>query len=53
MNTTGTTTLCCDRCGRSLEGKGYVINYNMFICGVCDYEIKNSESTNNKFSNIF
>jgi len=37
----GTSTTCCDRCGRSLDGKGYVMNLGMKICGICDYEIKN------------
>lgn len=32
---------CCDKCGRSLDGKGYVENLGMKICGVCDYEIRN------------
>ena len=35
------TTNCCDRCGRPLDGKGYIENLGMKICGICDYEIKN------------
>lgn len=43
---TGTSTNCCDRCGRSLDGKGWVEVSQMKICGVCQYEIGH-HSTNN------
>lgn len=42
MGTIQFNTSCCDRCGRSLNGKGYTENLGMKICGICDYEIKNS-----------
>lgn len=41
--TTSDNTSCCDKCGRSLDGKGYIENLGMKICGVCDYEIKNTK----------
>jgi len=39
MNYTGTSTLCCDRCMRSLEGKGWIEIDGMKICGICQFEI--------------
>ena len=40
MNTTiSNSTLCCDRCLRSLDGKGWVEIDGMKICGICQFEI--------------
>lgn len=32
-------TACCDRCSRSLDGKGWIEIDGMKICGICQYEI--------------
>lgn len=45
----GTSTLCCDRCKRSLEGKGYIQIDGMKICGICQYEIKHQKMTNDLY----
>lgn len=42
---TGTTSNICDRCSRSLEGKGYLLVSGMKICGICQFEV---ESNRNK-----
>jgi len=38
---TGTSTNCCDKCGRSLDGKGWVEISGMKICGLCQYNFQN------------
>ena len=39
MNTTSNCTTECDRCGRGLSGKSYIIIDGMNICGVCQFEV--------------
>ena len=36
--TISNSTNCRDRCGRSLDGKGYIMIMGMKICGVCQFE---------------
>lgn len=31
-------TNCCDRCQRSLDGKGWIEISGMKICGICQFE---------------
>ncbi len=31
---------CCDKCGRSVSGKGWIEIQGMKICGICQYETK-------------
>ena len=39
MNTyTTNNTNSCDKCGRSLDGKGWIEISGMKICGICQYE---------------
>jgi hypothetical protein len=33
-----TNTSCCDRCGRSLDGKGWIEVSGWKICGICQWE---------------
>lgn len=44
MGTIGASTNSCDKCGRSLDGKGWIQVLGMKICGICQYEIKNKPS---------
>lgn len=49
--TTGSTDHC-DKCGRSLEGKGYINISGWKICGVCQYEIILHNEMDNKSNQI-
>jgi hypothetical protein len=40
MNNTWNDTHSCDRCGRPLMGKGYLIVNGWNICGVCQFELQ-------------
>ena len=37
---TSNNTSSCDKCGRSLDGKGYLEIDGMKICGICQYEMQ-------------
>jgi len=48
MNTiTINNTNQCNKCGRSLDGKGYIMVSGMKICGICQFEINSRKSTFN------
>lgn len=34
----GIDTSCCDKCGRSFNGKGYIEVDGWKICGICQFE---------------
>ena len=38
MSTSNFNTACCDKCGRSLNGKGYITVSGWDICGICQWE---------------
>ncbi len=42
MGTIGTSTNSCDKCCRSLDGKGWLEIAGMKICGICQYESSNA-----------
>ena len=50
---TGTSTNCCDRCGRNLDQKGFIMNLGMKICGVCNYEIQYKYSQSHNVDHLY
>lgn len=32
------STQCCDKCGRAINGKGYIMIDGWVICGICQWE---------------
>jgi len=41
---TGTSTNNCDKCGRPLDGKGYIEISGWKICGICQYEDRKKDT---------
>ena len=46
-HTATNNTLCCDRCGRLINGS-WIEVLSMKICGVCQWEADNKETANER-----
>lgn len=47
MDYTCSNTHICDRCGRPLMGKGYLIVNGWNICGICQFELQHQNKGSN------